>query len=64
MKIILMFHDVEYISRTCNVHKCQSQDLNGEEETTYVHTRMVFVNECHHAFGKKESIKSHCVQMQ
>lgn len=27
-----MFHDVEYITRTCNVHKCQSQDLNGGQD--------------------------------
>lgn len=35
-----MFHDVEYITRTCNVHKCQSQDLNGEEANVINDTRM------------------------
>ena len=40
MKVILMFHDVEYRTRTCNVHKFQSQDLNGEEVNIINDTHM------------------------
>ena len=35
-----MFRHVEYIARTCDVHKCQSQDLNGEEANVINDTHM------------------------